>query len=395
MKRKLSRSIFVCGALGASLLVSTPSADGVTSTSNLTTQTATDVANSLVGPGVSISNVTFEGADIQAGSYVDSAGAVGFDGVVLSSGAIADTVGPNISNGTTTAISGPGDADLDALSGFETFDAAVLEFDFTADADTIFFQYVFASEEYNEFVNTQFNDTFGFFVNGTNCAVIDDGTGLAPISVNTINDGNPTGDTTATNPTLYRNNDLQDGGGLIDTEMDGLTIVLTCVAPVAAGVNHMKLAIADASDLILDSVVFLEEGSLSTTPPGDIGRVTGGGRMILEDGAANFGLVVTDGEQGLQGNLQINVHRTHDKFHGFAVDSLSVVGNTATWTGTGRWNGDDGYRFEIVVVDNRNGNSKKKGDPDSLEITIVDSANAVVWSTAGPVDLTKGNIKLH
>jgi hypothetical protein len=51
----------------------------------------------------------------------------------------------------------------------------VLEFEFTADAEAVFFEYVFASDEYNEYVNSQFNDTFAFFINGTNCAVIDDG----------------------------------------------------------------------------------------------------------------------------------------------------------------------------------------------------------------------------
>ena len=44
--------------------------------------------------------------------------------------------------------------------------------------------------------------------------------------------------------------------------MDGLTTVLTCSAPVNPGVtNHMKLAIADASDSRYDSNVFLRAGS--------------------------------------------------------------------------------------------------------------------------------------
>ena len=191
-------------------------------------------------------------------------------GVVLSSGAIANTIGPNSSDAITTAFGGAGDADLTALSGFPTFDAAVLEFEFIPDADIVFFHYVFGSDEYNEWVTSSFNDTFAFYVNGVNCALVDDGAGgFAPITINTINNGNPFG-SGGPNAALYRNNDLSDGGGAIDTEMDGLTVVLTCTAAVNAGVpNTMKLAIADASDTILDSAVFLEEGSLSTTPPGD------------------------------------------------------------------------------------------------------------------------------
>ena len=45
--------------------------------------------------------------------------------------------------------------------------------------------------------------------------------------------------------------------------MDGLTTVLTCSANVNANqTNHMKLAIADGSDSVLDSNVFIKEGSL-------------------------------------------------------------------------------------------------------------------------------------
>ena len=59
----------------------------------------------------------------------------------------------------------------------------------------------------------------------------------------------PIGTPPISNSQFYRNNDIDDGGGLLDTEMDGLTTVLTCQASVDAGaVNHMKLAIADTSD---------------------------------------------------------------------------------------------------------------------------------------------------
>lgn len=46
----------------------------------------------------------------------------------------------------------------------------------------------------------------------------------------------------------------EDGGGSIDTEKDGLTRVLTCTATVNSGAtNHMKLAIADVSDGVVDN----------------------------------------------------------------------------------------------------------------------------------------------
>ena len=231
-------------------------------TQDLTTGiTPDDLANTLVGSGVTVSNVTYVGSNTAAGLFSGGTGIIGFeDGIILSSGNMNDIVGPNQSDSTSTDQNTPGDPDLTILSGFPTFDASVLEFDFVPDEAQVFFQFVFASEEYNEFVGSSFNDAFGFFINGQNCALVESD----PISVDTINNG-PTNQGPGSHPELYRNNDLQDGGGQIDTEADGLTVVLTCNATVIPNnVNHMKLAIADASDSIWDSWVFLEAGSLTT-----------------------------------------------------------------------------------------------------------------------------------
>ena len=164
-----------------------------------------------------------------------------------------------------TGINGTaGDPDLDTLSGFATLDAAVLEFDFIPTGSQVVFDYVFSSDEYNEFVHDEFNDVFAFFVNGGNCATING----QPVSVNTINNGNPFGTLPSENAGSYINNDLDDGGGSINTEMDGLTSPLACVATVNPDVvNHMKLAIADASDEILDSNVFIRASSLVVPTP--------------------------------------------------------------------------------------------------------------------------------
>ncbi|MDC5698126.1 choice-of-anchor L domain-containing protein [Intrasporangium calvum] len=388
---RISRNRPALIGLSALILAGTAtSASAVTGTVDGNTLTAAQIAQTLVGPGVVISNVTATGDATARGTFSGGATSVGFDtGVALSSGNIADTAGPtNDSTGTTTAFYAAGDADLSTLSGFNTFDASVLEFDFTPNADTVYFRYVFGSEEYNEYVNTQFNDVFAFFVNGTNCAVVPDPAvpgGTLPVTINSVNNG--------TNASLYKDNTASPNP--YATELDGLTIPLTCMAPVNTGVpNHMKLAIADSSDYILDSGVFLEQGSLSTTPPSGIGKVTGGGEVSIAGGRASLGTTVIKDEQGLRGNLQVNDHTTGDRFHGYAVDSLSVVDNTATWSGTGRLNGVDGYTFEVSVVDNRNGNTAKKGPADTISIVIKDGGGLTVWSlTEG--SLKKGNITVH
>jgi uncharacterized repeat protein (TIGR01451 family) len=130
-------------------------------------------------------------------------------------------------------------------------------------AANVQFNYVFSSDEYSDFANSEFNDVFGFFVNGSNCALVP-GTS-DPVSVNSINNGNDAGgDATPHHPELFRDN-VRPSGPTIDTQMDGLTTVLTCDATVTPGAtSHMKLAIADTSDEALDSAVFLQAQSLTS-----------------------------------------------------------------------------------------------------------------------------------
>jgi len=199
-----------------------------------------------------VSNVTYKGVTTAAGTFQGGSGIIGFDsGIVLSTGQIADVVGPNETDSTTTAHGTPGDAQLSSLAGgTETHDAAVLGFDFVASSDTLSFQYAFGSEAYVEYVNSEYNDVFGFFINGTNCAMV----GGLPVSVNTVNDQDNAGSF------------LDNTAATINTELDGLTTVLTCTASVKKGAtNHLKLAIADVSDEQYDSAVFLKAGSFITT----------------------------------------------------------------------------------------------------------------------------------
>ncbi len=269
MKPRLIICLFVLGMVlqPASMVSANPGL--LVDPINGGTVTPSSLVSTLVGSGVSFSNVSYTGTDLASGQFSGGTGIIGFgSGIVLTSGSATNVIGPNTLDGSTSINGTPGDADLEALPGIgsgNSSDAAVLEFDFTPTTSPIYFNFVFSSEEYNEYANTLYNDVFAFFVNGTNCAMVPSTS--TPVSVNTINGGNPYG-TNAQNPQYFRNNDLEDGGGFIDTEMDGLTTVLTCQAIVNADTtNHLKLAIADTGDSSLDSAVFLEAGSLTTTPP--------------------------------------------------------------------------------------------------------------------------------
>jgi hypothetical protein len=287
------------------LLVTVPSARAALTTQNIVSGlTPADLANAILGSGVSISNVSLRGCETGLGTFAGGTGIIGLEaGLVLSSGNIASAVGPNEFTNASTQCDAPGDVDLDALvPESNTQDAAVLEFDFVPTGSTVAFQYVFASEEYNEFVGSSFNDVFGFFVNGVNLALLP-GTN-SPVAVNNVNG--------TTNAVLYVPNrfgdvsaDVPGQPGPLDTEADGLTQVLSFTAPVTAGqTNHLKLAIADTSDAIYDSWIFVGASSLSSTTAGvdieekgktivldvDIGE-TGKGLGFIQ--GAGFALVPT------------------------------------------------------------------------------------------------------
>jgi hypothetical protein len=231
-----------------------------------------NILDCLVGPGVAVSNPQISGAAGAFGTFTGGTGIIGFDsGVILSSGNVFNVVGPNQFDNVSTNNGFGGDPDLDLLiPGYVTYDAASVEFDFACDSSVVFsLEYVFGSDEYNEYVGTQFNDVFGFFLDGNtpafDIAVVPafcSSPGQA-VSINTVNCSNPYNSPFGINCDCYRNNDLQDGGGAINTEMDGLTHVFARTVPITPGTHHIKLAIADAGDRVWDSAVFLRCQSLS------------------------------------------------------------------------------------------------------------------------------------
>lgn len=225
------------------------------------------VQNMLLGAGVTAENVVLTGAPLSIGTFTTGASPTNLgltSGLILTSGLPSLSIGPNVSSGEGNSNGTPGDPLLtQIISPDHTHDACVLEFDFIPQGDTMRFRYVFGSEEYPEYVNS-FNDVFGFFVSGTdpdtylpftdkNIAIVP-GTTNVIVSINNINNVNPN------NPQYYVDN---TNGATI--EYDGFTTVLTAwIKVVPCTYYHIKLSIADANDEVLDSGVFLEEGSFSS-----------------------------------------------------------------------------------------------------------------------------------
>lgn len=234
---------------------------------NITTTSDPNVlVNNILSSGITVLNLTYNGAAPASGTFTDGlSSGIGIDkGIILTSGNATLAPGPNNSDSTTGNNGLLGDTDLNRLNpGFSTQNASVLTFDFTSDTGDLFFNYVFASEEYNEFSNSSFNDVFGFFLDGKNIALLPV-TGT-PVSISNVNGGNPLG-TNAHNPVFYNNNDLSDGGPFFNIQYDGFTNVFTAQAKgLAAGRHKIKLAIADAGDSNYDSAVFIQAGTFSST----------------------------------------------------------------------------------------------------------------------------------
>jgi len=271
---------------------------------NTTTYVNPDPATSLVnnvllGTGVTASNIVFTPAvnsSLQLGYFNGSNSNLGLDsGIVLSSGNVLDAM-PNSFVGGVVNFNPIIYPDLlnvansvpplinQAFIVNGVYDVSVLEFDFVPSSDTVKFRYVFGSNEYQLFINTSFNDVFGFFISGPgingpyagnsqNIAVVPNSNPPLPITISSVQP--------ALNGQYYI-----DNPGNTTVGLNGFTTVLTAMSPVTCGLTyHIRIAIADGSDPVLDSKVFLEANSFSSQGVQLTGSVSiGGTDSILYEG---------------------------------------------------------------------------------------------------------------
>lgn len=221
-------------------------------------QLVTDV---FLGDCLTASNIQFTGSTDAIGTFTNGWGIGIASGIVLTTGWAPLATGPNVWIDAGVDNDLPGNPLLNALvPGYSTYDATVLQFSFTPQTDQVSFTYVFASEEYPEWVCEDYNDVFGFFVSGpgyapnTNVALIPGST--APVAIDNVNNN---GWCAPSYPAFY----VANGTGA-HNEYDGFTVPLTtCISTIPCETYTIIIAIADAGDGIYDSAVFLEAESFS------------------------------------------------------------------------------------------------------------------------------------
>ncbi len=252
----------------------------------------------FLGDGVEIVSVKFDGKPSALGYFEDGDGPVGIKkGLVLTTGVAQSS--PNSASKGADATSEENaqddnastvrDYNLEQIVPYQLpsnpnpniLNVARYTITFVPKGDRVSFRYAFASEEYPEFVCSEYNDVFGFFISGpgfagpyenggVNIALVP-GTNL-PVRINSINGGTEgnAGDPancsgslgSLSNAAFYRDNTAPG----VYPVYDGLTRVLTAEASVVPCQTYtIQITIGDVGDPSYDSGVFLEAESFSAS----------------------------------------------------------------------------------------------------------------------------------
>ena len=267
---------------------------GMATAANAITVTGTQNTTALVdallgggGTGIQVTGVTLSGHQdtfdlstpelpnvatfTSSGTYTNGSGTYGIGGgVVLTTGGVESVPsfsypgygdGPNNLENASWAYGGPGvpataaqDILLDPLTGidpatnepYDHFDTTelLIQFDMAQGFDTVSFDVVFGSEEFEEFVGSPYIDAFGMFLNGTNIAFV----GGKPVNI-----------------------DHPDMATTAGTELDGVlapggTPRMTFSGAVNPTGNTLRFIVTDTSDAIYDTTVYFSALRGETVP---------------------------------------------------------------------------------------------------------------------------------
>ncbi|MCQ8185193.1 choice-of-anchor L domain-containing protein [Parvularcula maris] len=268
------RNLLATIASGAVLCFASAQAITVTQTDD-----ATALVNAILGEGITlVGTPTLTGASIQFGTFTDGTDTVGFaTGIVLSTGDVSD-----IGDGPSSTFLGGtlGGAGTDLIE--DSNDAATLTFSFSFDdpsaGSDIAFNYVFASEEYPEFVDSEFIDAFRLIVGEEDLALVSGDV----VNINNVNIED-------NSEFFVPNGEVDDEIGEIDGPIafvfDGFTVPLVAqTSDLGTGVFTATIVIADVGDEDFDSAVFIQGGTFDSgvdDPTGPVVPIPAGLPLML------------------------------------------------------------------------------------------------------------------
>ena len=193
------------------------------------------------------------------------------NGLVMSNGLAEYVKGSNLYTSRSYVLNTPGDPDLDSLSynsdkenWQRSVDACVIEMEVIPLGEEISYNYLFGSEEYPEYANSQYNDIFALFISGKD--IIGDNSlngqvNMAKIpgtkkdvEINSVNHIN--------NWQYYHSN--LDGkyleyDGFVWDSMGTKKYLTARQKVIPCETYRIKFAIADRGDTIYDSGVFISD----------------------------------------------------------------------------------------------------------------------------------------
>ncbi|MEG3991014.1 choice-of-anchor L domain-containing protein [Microcoleus sp. S28C3] len=237
--------------------------------------------NNLLGAntvGLSNFSVSIMGNSAAFGTFTNDPFGL-TSGVVLSTGKVADIPGQNRYDNDKIGS----DLSTDFGPEGEQGDVTQLNLSFFANStvEKLFFQYVFASEEFPEFGGSKYNDNFELLLNGTNLAKLSDGKTVK------INNLVPDPKHRSKDHPDYIDNPSLTGIAANIVKLDGFTKVLGFEGLLKQNqTNVLSIRIKDVGDGNLDSAVFIKGGSVGTVQPEPVpepmtvGGLMAGGAML-------------------------------------------------------------------------------------------------------------------
>jgi outer membrane protein OmpA-like peptidoglycan-associated protein len=248
------------------------------------------IKNVLLGSDIYVSNIKYKGMLGSIGHFIADSTLLGLkEGLILSTGQADSIIGPNKEKGFTSSGEYPnlpeqdlrklikGDKDLNRLCWCRTTDITIIEFDFIPINNLLQFDFLFASEEYPEFIDGRFNDVFALFLDGPgiegkiNLAKLPDN--VTPISIKHVNHkrnkeyyrANPN-HINLIKRIFWKKDRYSEAIRLHNYfQFDGITTPLRAQnAVIPFQKYHLKIAIADVRDRKYDSGVFLKSRSFSS-----------------------------------------------------------------------------------------------------------------------------------